>query len=169
MANDKGQDRRHGAVDETRAECVYVSEYENENRTRYLGAKRCPLGGNNTRRWQCKAYRHCIDAFILKRLEQRYLPKRILPELRNAVNGNGDSEYGACDFILLQWIGQVASESGYQFGRKAVNAAIRASNMAEDAEYSHECAVIRSTFGVFGRSGSNRGVKRPCGAHGGSE
>ena len=126
-----------------------------------LGRKLCPLGPNNCCRYLCSACSSCVDAFILKRLQDKHLPLRLLKELREVVNGTVCPDYGLGDYVLLIWIGRVAMERGYQFGREAVDKAIRESNISEDADWKAESAEIRQAFGVYGRNGAKRRVKRP--------
>ena len=160
---------RQAPAEETRAECVYVSQEENRSRPRYMGNKKCPLGEHNEYRWECKAFYACVDAFILRMLRKRCLPLRLLEELRPVVNGPTDIEYGFSDYVLLTWIGHVSTENGYDFGRKSVDKAIRESNVPEDADLAAESADIRQAFGVHGSDGMRRREKRPCRANKGAK
>ena len=83
-------------------------------------------------------------------MENRNLPRTILREVRKVVNGTKEPEYGVSDFLLLLWIAEVSGARGRQYGKKAVESAIRASNIGADIDPVREAIEIRKAFGTFG-------------------
>lgn len=134
-----------------------------------LGKMLCPRGLGNAGRGLCTSYVQCVEAFILKQLRSECLPFRILKHLRIVVNGRQEPEYGVSDYVLLTWIGRVSIQNGYQFGRKAIDSAIRRSNVEPGARARLERAEIRLAFDVYGREGMRREESRPPRANRGGE
>ena len=126
-----------------------------------FGQKKCPKGPNNENRWLCPLYGCCLERYIVLELGKRRSPITILGSLKEIIN---DSDgYGWSDYVLLNWMGQVASANGYCFGRKKVDRAIRESLVNEDPNAALEKNEIRKAFGVYGREGMHRAKNIPIG------
>lgn len=118
-----------------------------------LGKKRCPRGANNSDRIFCRSFFPCLATFILDRLVKRKNLCKVMGEVRNIWPTSPD-------YLILHFIGTVASSNMIRYGRGAVDCAIRSSEIHLDAEPKVEASEIRRAFGVHGREGKAR-TKNP--------
>jgi hypothetical protein len=99
--------------------------------------------------------------FILGRLVKRKTPRKLMREVREICPN-------LSDYLILHYIGTVASANMIRYGRSAVDGAIRSSEIPRDAEPRVEASEIRRAFGVHGREGKVRTKNPRTGGTGGA-